>query len=98
MTSFGDEMGVVTALLDRRLRVLRALCLALVGSVMLMAAVSVGVVQFGLLPPPAHQAQLSLILSLIAVAIIFVASRLYAMMMGRVSRGGGSLVIQAQAA
>lgn len=101
MTSLGDGMGEVTALLDRRLRVLRALCLALVGSVVLMAAVSVGIVQFGLVPPLAQQAQLrqlSLILSLIAVAIILVASRLYAMMMGRVSRGGGSLVVQAQAA
>jgi hypothetical protein len=78
--------GDLAALVGGRLRFLRAVCVAMLAGVALLAAASVIVVRLGVVRPVASTG-LSLTLTLLAAVLILAASRVQSALLARVGRG-----------
>jgi hypothetical protein len=76
----------MTALVESRLRTLRLLCGAMLGSVLLLAAASIVAVRLVAARPMASTV-VSLTLTLLAATLILATSRLQASILGRTGRG-----------
>jgi hypothetical protein len=91
------DRAALGTLLGGRVRTLRVVCAAMLGSALLMAGASVVVVR-ALSAPPEASMEVSLILTCAAIVLVLVTSRLHATILGRAGRGAAVSVQLAAAA
>jgi hypothetical protein len=91
------DRGAIATLLGGRVRTLRVVCGAMLGSALLMAAASVVVVR-ALAAPPEVSTEVSLTLTCAAVVLILVTSRLHVAILARAGRGTSATANPAPAA